>query len=67
MKATLSFTLPEDEGEFQNAINGGKYAAVIDDIKMAFRDKDKYSPIQETTWAEVRELLYSVLRGSLED
>ena len=32
MKATLSFNLPEEQEEFENAVNGSKYKWKMDDI-----------------------------------
>ena len=43
MKAQLTFELPEDREEFDNAINGSKHKDMIDDIwNLIFRPYQKY-------------------------
>lgn len=62
MKATLSFSLPEEAEEHQIALNGHKYLAVLQDIDRALRDLIKHGDDPEATragWA--RDLLHRTL------
>ncbi len=65
-KATLTFQLPEEQAEFDCAVNGTTYSSVIDEVKERFRNKAKYED-GTTTWSEARELLTSVIDERLED
>jgi hypothetical protein len=42
MKATLTFTLPDESYDFDNAISGTKWSNVVDDIKDQLREMEKY-------------------------
>jgi len=42
MKAILEFNLPEENEEFQTAINANKYASQVDQILGLIRRKYKY-------------------------
>lgn len=64
MKATLTFTLPDERDEYADAIKGDHYHRLLDEIIDAFRAKDKYEEKQETTWAEARELLHQTIKDS---
>jgi hypothetical protein len=63
--ATLTFQLPKERPEYEDAVNGGKYAVAIDAVREAFRARDKYAPDPSTTWAEARQLLLDTLSDSL--
>ncbi len=67
MKATLTFTLPDEQAEFELALKGGKYAAAIEDVRNAFREKFKYSEKQHTTWGDARDLLLETLNEALKE
>ena len=40
--ATLTFTLPEEQDEFQTALRGADYRAVLGDFRAKFREMRKY-------------------------
>lgn len=42
MKATLEYTLPEETHEFEIACNGGKYRAIVSEIKESLRTWKKH-------------------------
>jgi hypothetical protein len=44
MKATLEYELPEDQIEFDMAINGHKMHSVLWDLDQWLRSKTKYAP-----------------------
>lgn len=41
-KATLTFNLPDEQYDYQNATNGGKWHGIAYDISMFLRNKLKY-------------------------
>jgi hypothetical protein len=47
MKATLEFNLPEDQSEYDMAINGQKFYTVIWDMKQHLRGKVKHGDLPE--------------------
>ena len=44
MKAKLEFNLPEDQQDFDLAINGMKFWSVLYDSDQSLRTKTKYAP-----------------------
>ena len=61
MKATLEFNLPEEQVEFNLAVNGNKWSFVAWKIDQELRSKIKYSESiteeQRDTYQEVRNLI----------
>lgn len=57
MKGILSFTLPEEQEEFEQAQNAGKMHAVIDDLFNLIRTKIKYENKTTISLEELREWL----------
>jgi hypothetical protein len=47
MKATLEFNLPEDQAEFDLAVNGSKMYSVLWDMDQWLRAQYKYMPDTE--------------------
>jgi hypothetical protein len=49
MKATLEFSLPEDQDEFKNAVDGWKYKSAMDDVwDELFRPRWKHGYSDQT-------------------
>lgn len=44
MKAILEFDLPEEQPEFDNAVNGGKWSLVAWELDQWLRSQIKYAP-----------------------
>ena len=44
MIATLKYTLPDEQDEFEKAVNGGKYAYIIWELDHFLRANTKYAP-----------------------
>ena len=44
MKATLEYDLPDEDQEFQDAMNGMKWKAVMWDLDQRLRAIEKHSP-----------------------
>ena len=44
MKATLEYDLPDEQDEFEKAVNGAKYAYIIWELDHFLRAKTKYAP-----------------------
>ena len=44
MKATLEYDLPDEQEEFEKAVNGGRYAYVIWQLDQYLRANTKYAP-----------------------
>ncbi len=64
MKAILEFDLPEDNTDFQSAINGHNYKSAIWDFDQLLRSEMKYKELSEETYqaykwcrAELRKIL----------
>ena len=58
MTATLTFNLPDERSEFEDAVNAGKYIAALNDLAIAFRSHRKYDaePVtEERFYAIIRE------------
>jgi hypothetical protein len=51
MKATLEYDLPDEQDEFEKAVNGGKYAYIIWELDQFLRARfTKPTRIQETNY-----------------
>lgn len=50
MKARLEFNLPEENDDFQSAINGHKYKSAIWDFDQLLRSEMKYKELSEETY-----------------
>ena len=66
MEAILKFNLPEEQVEFEEAINAGKYYSVLWDLDQYLRNFVKYpadheDPILTDTMAKVRDELWRLL------
>ena len=55
MKAILEFNLPDDQSDFESAINGYKWESAMWDMNQYLRSVTKYAP--DETSAEVVEAL----------
>lgn len=62
MNATLNFNLPEDQGDFQAAIDGGKWKSVCFDFDQWLRNKLKYAD-RLPDLEEVREELNNMIKN----
>ena len=64
MKATITFTLPEEEDEYRNAIEGAKMRVILWDVDQFLRAKMKYEELsdgQYDAFKETREHLRRLL------
>jgi hypothetical protein len=66
-KAILEYNLPEEQSEFEEANNAGKYYSVLWDLDQYLRNFVKYpsdreDPILTDTMAKVRDELWRLLR-----
>ena len=50
MKATLEFNLPEDQAEYDMAINASKFYNIIWEMKKELRSKVKYAELPENQY-----------------
>ena len=66
MKATLEFTLPDDQYEFAMATNASRYLSALQDMGSKLRNKVKYAPddAQNPTWEEVREMFFDCVNSN---
>ena len=44
MEATLKFNLPEEQSDFENAVNGTKWSIVVWELDQWLRSQIKYAP-----------------------
>ena len=64
MKATITFTLPDEEHEYRSAIEGKKMRAMLWDVDQFLRAKMKYEELsdgQYDAFKETREHLRRLL------
>lgn len=64
MKAVLEFNLPEDQDDFDTAINGWKYRSIIWDINNFLRSKLKYNELsseQREVYDKIRTELWNLI------
>lgn len=47
MKATITFTLPEEEHEYRNAVEGAKMRSILWEIDQWLRTKLKYEELSD--------------------
>lgn len=62
MKVTLEFDLPEQEGEYKNAIQGGMMASLIYEFTNDIRGKAKHGITKPKDWDEVKSLWWEFLQ-----
>lgn len=62
MKATLEFNLPDDQEDFQDAVNGQKWRLMVWEFDQYLRSQLKYndnlSEEQYKVYQEIRDMLY---------
>ena len=65
MKAILEFDLPEEQPEFDNAVNGGKWSIVAWELDQHLRSQltynDKLTEEQYDALQEVRDKLWEIV------
>jgi hypothetical protein len=61
MKVTLEFDGNEEQEEYQNALNGWKYRAIVNDIREMIRSKEKYTEEETISLDELRQYLFDKL------
>jgi hypothetical protein len=55
MKATLTFTLPEEEHEYTNAVEGAKMRSILWDVDQWLRSKMKYEELSDGQYDAFKE------------
>jgi len=63
MKSTITFNLPEEQEELENALNGTKYKIILRDLDEMLRSRIKYDEELD----EHREKIYQELRDSIQE
>lgn len=64
MKATLEFNLPDDQHEFDLAVQGSKMYVALWDISQDLRKLWKYEELSEEEWKmveKIRDKFYEIL------
>ena len=64
MKATLEFNMPEDQVEFDFAMQGSKMYSALWDISQELRTLWKYEELNEEEWKiveRIRDKFYEIL------
>ena len=64
MTATLQFSLPDEQEEFQCAVDGSEWKSAMDDMSNWLRAKLKYeelTPEQDAAYEEARKHLFTIL------
>ena len=63
MEAILKFNLPEEQNEFDNAVNGAKWSLVAWELDQYLRKKMKYGEISQEAYdafEECRDKLHEI-------
>jgi hypothetical protein len=60
MKVTIEFNLPTESQEYQHALNGSKYLAVLQEVDNLLRGYMKYEDKTTIDIKEVRDMIYDV-------
>lgn len=63
MEATLKFNLPEEQTDFDNAVNGSKWSLVVWELDQYLRKKIKYGEISQEAYdafEECRDKLHEI-------
>lgn len=63
MKSTLTFNLPQEQEELENALYGSKYKTILRDLDEMLRSKLKY----DETLTEEQEQIYQEIRDSIHE
>jgi hypothetical protein len=58
MKAKLTFNLPEEQEEFNDAINGNAFKAVIWELDKHMRSQIKHGDLADDVQEKVQEIRY---------
>ena len=61
MKAILEFTLPEEQGELEQAQQGAAFQALLQDLANALRNKAKHDAPAPRDWSEVRDWFWEMV------
>jgi hypothetical protein len=64
MKATLEYTLPDDQHEWHNAVNANAMYLALWDISQELRTLWKYEELSEEEWKmveRIRDKFYEIL------
>ncbi len=64
MTATLTFQLPEEQDEFQTAVDGAKWRLTVQEMDEWLRVKVKHSEGDVSNYDEAREMLHELLAGN---
>ena len=67
MKAKLTFNLPEDQAEFDFAVQGSKMYLALWDISQEIRTLWKYEELSEEEWnmvERIRDKFYEILNDN---
>jgi hypothetical protein len=67
MKVYLEFDMPMETDDYDDAIKGWRYRAIIDEFYEALRRASKYEDVKSMTIDEIRELLNSIRLARLSD
>jgi hypothetical protein len=66
-KATITFTLPDEQEDFYNAVHASDYKAVLWDLNQKLRGKLKYDTTLDDSSAAAYQDARDMLHGLLND
>jgi hypothetical protein len=66
-KATITFTLPEEQQDFHNAVHASDYKMVLWDLDQRLRSKLKYDDTLDNISAAAYQDARDMLHGYLDD
>lgn len=67
MKATITFTLPEEEHEYRNAVEGAKMRSILWEIDKWLRAKLKYEELSDEQYDAFKETREELLKLLIEE
>lgn len=63
MKATLRFTLPDEEEEFEDAISGAQYHSALREVLEHLRQLEKYGEEPEVNISRLYQDVWAIVRA----
>lgn len=62
METFLAYKLPDDQQDYDDAINGHSWRRIVEELDEWLREQVKYGEKQETTYTTIRNRLWEEVR-----
>jgi hypothetical protein len=64
MKAIMKYKLPDEEYEYHQAVNAGRYAGALTDIWNKFRELEKYGDRDTISVSDARQIVIDIFEAN---